>query len=130
MEFPELFRLRDELTLKEGLIFYRGKRFLSEIGNRGEILEAGHDLHLGITRNRNRIREVFWWPGMPSEVKLFLEGCPECEMSDQTQKTCKTPLIPVPLPKKPWDKIAVDIKGPMNDQPCRYLLVMVDYHSK
>ena len=80
LEFPEFFRLRDELTLKEGLILYRGMRFLTEIENREEILDAVDGLHLGITRTRNRIREVFWWPGMTSEVKLYLEGCPECEI--------------------------------------------------
>ena len=60
LEFHETFRLRDELTLNEGLTFYRAMGFLPEVGNRGEILEAGHGLYLGITRSRNRIQEVFW----------------------------------------------------------------------
>ena len=34
------------------------------------------------------------------------------------------------LPKRPWDKIAIDLKGPIQGSRYKYLLVIVDYYSK
>ena len=33
------------------------------------------------------------------------------------------------MPSYPWEKLAVDIKGPLQSGP-KYLLVVVDYYSK
>ena len=83
--------MREELTLREGLIFYQGTEFVSEQGKRKEILEAGHGLHIGRTRIKKRIQEVFWWPGPALKLDIFLKDCMECEMSDRIQKTWSTP---------------------------------------
>ena len=57
---PDLFKVREELTLREGLIFYQETKFVPEQGKCKEILEAGHGLHIGRTRTKKRIQEVFW----------------------------------------------------------------------
>ena len=39
-------------------------------------------------------------------------------------------MIPVPLPNGPWEKVALDIKGPLTDGPAKFLIVLIDYYSK
>ena len=51
--------------------------------------------------------------------------------ADRTQRTYSTPMIPVKLPEKPGDKIAIDIKGPLNiEEAPKFLFVIMDYYSK
>ena len=45
-------------------------------------------------------------------------------------KMCRPELKPVPLPDSPWQKLAIDIKGPTTIPEARYLIVIVDYYSK
>ena len=66
---------------------------------------------------------------MATEAAEFVKNCNECKNSDRNQVLHRPKHNPVPLPKGPWDKIVMDIKGPLQDRP-RYLLVLVDYYSK
>ena len=88
-----------------------------------------HGLHVGISKTKARIAEAFWWPKWSEDMIMFVEKCPHCRRSDRTKSTRKALLIPVELPEGPWEKIAIDIKGPMPDKP-RFLPVIMDYYSK
>ena len=50
-------------------------------------------------------------------------------MAERTQKMISPPLLPVKLPKNPWDQIEIDFKGLLNEGPHTFLLV-VDYYSR
>ena len=40
-------------------------------------------------------------------------------------------MVPVKIPEKPWNKIAMDIKGPLNIEGApKLLFVIMDYYSK
>ena len=51
-------------------------------------------------------------------------------MAERTQKLMIPMLKPVALPRTPWERIAMDIKGPLKEGPFKYLLVVVDSYSK
>ena len=59
-EYPEYFRAQNDITVKDGLLFKSGIRFIPAVRNRRRILDEGHGLHLGQTRMKARISEVFW----------------------------------------------------------------------
>ncbi len=63
-------------------------------------------------------------------LKKITEQCNICARSSRTKKTWPAPLVPVKPPKQAWDKIAFDLKGPLNVGSYKYLLVMVDYFTK
>nr|XP_037291048.1 uncharacterized protein K02A2.6-like [Rhipicephalus microplus] len=46
--------------------------------------------------------------------------------------TSPAPPQPVELPERPWQKLAIDIVGPLERAPpdCRFVLTLVDYFSK
>ena len=60
----------------------------------------------------------------------FVKDCPKFDESDRNKTIADAPLTPVPLPRKAWDKIAIDLKGPIKGGRYKYLLVIVDYFSK
>ena len=84
---PDLFRVSEELTLREWLIFYQGTKFVPEKGERKEVLEIGNRFRLDRTRTKKK----------NPEFNMFLKDCMEYEMSDRTHKTWSIPLVPVPL---------------------------------
>ena len=73
---------------------------------------------------------MFRWPKWYAEATRFIENCEECKNSDRNKMIPQTPLVPVVLPMRPWEKVAIDIKGPLEGGPSKYLLVIVDYYSK
>ena len=129
-EYKEYTRVKDALTVKGQHIFHGWCRFVPDEEARPKILEAAHKLHQGITRTCYRIREWFWWPAWTSQAKEYIAECRECNESDRPKKTVQTPSVPVELPEGPWEKIGIDLKGPISLGKWRYLLVVTDYYSK
>ena len=69
--------------------------------------------------------------GLGQGSEDFVKGCADCIKADRTQRTFLTSLVTVDLPEKPWDKIAVDIKGSFNiEGGPKILFVVMDYYSK
>ena len=75
---------------------------------------------MGLPRTNAGIAEVFWWPGWDHEVDQLIFQREQCSKSDRTQKTFKPEIHPVELPKVPWEKVAIDIKGLLSDTKPRF----------
>ena len=55
--------------------------------------------------------------------------CAECYRGQMVTKNVPPPpLKSTPLPKKPWEEVAVDLMGPLPSG--EHLLVLVDYYSR
>ena len=130
---PELrpfFRCRDELSLMGGLIF-KGERVVIPECLRARLVSLAHESHPGIIRTKQRLRAVYWWPGLDAAVETAVKECDACALSDKTVKSRRAPLMPVPFPDAAWDKLGIDFIGPMQGPlHQRYAIVMVDYYSK
>ncbi|XP_043240194.1 uncharacterized protein LOC122390851 [Amphibalanus amphitrite] len=74
--------------------------------SREELAVAGREDAEGIVRTKQRLRALFWWPGMDAAVETTIKECPACIVADKTAKTRFAPLSPVPLPAAAWDKMA------------------------
>ena len=129
------FRHRHELSIEKGMVF-RGERIVVPSSLRTRVMTVtrtavAHESHPGIVRTKQRLRAVFWWPGMDRAVEATVRSCPTCSAADKSAKTSRTPLIPVPLPAAPWHKVGVDFIGPMQGPASqRYGIVLTDYYSK
>lgn len=53
-------------------------------------------------------------------------------MADKSAKPSFAPLQPAPWPDQPWQKLGMDIIGPLHDVPqnARFVISLIDYHSK
>ena len=68
-----------ELSVEGDLIIKDGNKIVVPKGARREILEASHGSHSGITKTRELMRELYFWPGMGNDVRNMVEACGECQ---------------------------------------------------
>ncbi|KAL0185140.1 hypothetical protein M9458_020837, partial [Cirrhinus mrigala] len=80
--------------------------------------------HLGVQNTTQRIRDRFHWPGLEAEVKSFCQACP--------RKPPPSPLIPLPIIGVPFERIGMDIVGPLprSGRGHEHILVIVDYATR
>ena len=100
------FPVRDELSVQNGLIF-RGERVVIPKSLQSEMLNSLHKSHLGVNSCLRRARECLYWPGMSSDIKVFIEKCPACREYETSQ--AKETLMPHEIPSRPWEKVGCDI---------------------
>ena len=68
--------------------------------------------HLGRKKTTDRIMQRFYWPGMFRDVEDQCRICPECQKSS-TRRPAKAPLLLLPIMEEPFQRIAMDIVGPL-----------------
>ncbi|KAL0174660.1 hypothetical protein M9458_030628 [Cirrhinus mrigala] len=97
-------------------------------GKTETVLELAHSHpmagHLGVQNTTQRIRDRFHWPGLEAEVKSFCQACP--------RKPPPSPLIPLPIIGVPFERIGMDIVGPLprSGRGHEHILVIVDYATR
>lgn len=125
------FKIKDELCVKDNLVF-RGTRLVVPASLRHTLIALAHEGHQGIVRTRQRLRELYWFPGMDALVRTQISACSVCQTSDKSAKVFEAPLQPVPLPEGPWKKLGMDIVGPFDSATynCRFAITLTDYYSK
>lgn len=78
-----------------------------------------------------RILQHFFWPGLRAEVTNFCRACPQCQLT-ATRGPSKAPLQPLPVVGVPFERIGMDIVGPVERSKSgnRFMLVICDYATK
>jgi len=51
---------------------------------------------------------------MDTQVLDVVHSCHMCQLNDKTVKSHPAPLLPVALPDGPWQKVVVNIVGPLD----------------
>ncbi len=99
------------------------------------VLELAHSHplagHLGATNTSQRIRDRFHWPGLEAEVKRFCQACPTCQVTSPRTPP-PSPLIPLPIIEVPFERIGMDLVGPLpkSARGHEHILVIVDYATR
>ncbi len=99
------------------------------------VLELAHSHpmagHLGPANTAQRIRDRFHWPGLEAEVKRFCQACPTCQVMSP-RKPPPSPLIPLPIIEVPFERIGMDLVGPLpkSARGHEHILVIVDYATR
>ena len=70
-----------------------------------------------------RAREVWYWPNMNKDITEYISKCHICKTYSQEHK--KEPMIPYPVPSRPWQVIGTDLF----EFQGRSYLVTTDYYS-
>ena len=104
---------------------------------RTQVMKVGHENmmagHLGTTKTLDRIQRHFYWPGMQSDVRRFCQSCDKCQKTIPKGRVGKVPLGRMPLIDTPFQRVAVDLVGPidpMSERKYRYILTIVDYATR
>ena len=102
---------------------------------RRKVLEMAHSIplagHLGKKKTTDRILQRFYWPTMYKDIAEFCRTCESCQKTSG-RKEVRVPLIPLPIISQPFQRIAMDIVGPLprSRRGNRYVLVVCDYATR
>lgn len=116
-------KVADELYELDGLLFLHG-RLVVPLSMRSYILQLIHEGHLGMEKCKTMARRTLYWPNMSRDIETLVAKCSTCNSFRRQQAA--EPLLPHPVPDRPWQKVGVDI---FSFKQKDYILV-VDYYSK
>ncbi len=87
--------------------------------------------HLGQAATLNRLMARFFWPGIHENVRQWCAACRECQLVNPPASP-KAPLRPLPLMQVPFERIGMDLIGPLerSARGHRFALVLVDYATR
>lgn len=89
--------------------------------------------HLGTRKTLDRISSSFYWQGIQGDVKRYCQSSDLCQRTFPKGKVAKIPLEKMPLIDTPFERIAVDLVGPISpvtEKGNRYSLTVVDYSTR
>ena len=122
-ELRECWTFRDELAVKNGIIF-KGTQVLVPPPSRGDILKQLHASHQGITKTQLLARESVYWIGINKQIVKLCETCSLCQ--ELLPKNTKEPLIMHEKPAHAWVKVGTDLF----DIGSKSYLIISDYFSR
>ncbi|KAL4098106.1 hypothetical protein QTP88_022775 [Uroleucon formosanum] len=105
-EIKHYFKIKNEL-IKESEIIYFGNRIIVPKVLRSYVIKKLHETHLEITKTLKKSKQIFYWPGMTSDLKNFIEKCEICRKFSISM--IKEPLLQHKIPELPFQKIGIDI---------------------
>lgn len=110
----------------DGCIVRGTHRLLVPESLQRKLIELAHELHQGIVRTKQRLRQFYWWPKMDNQTEALISNCHTCKQNDMSAVTHDAPLNPVELPSAAWEKVCTDI-GPFEtaQSDCRYAITWI-----
>lgn len=104
---------------------------------RQAVLQLAHNTalggHLGRGKTLTRVLANFYWPGVGQEVARYVRSCDICQKTTDKGRLKPAPLQPLPLIDSPFERVAVDIVGPIEPRASdgsRYILTLVDFATR
>jgi len=77
------------------------------------------------------LKRTYWWPGLKEDVKKYVQGYLKCQQNKVQHQQKVGKLHPLEIPKGPWQKISIDMIGPLpNSNGIDAILVIVDQFTK
>uniref|UniRef100_A0ABD2W6S4 RNA-directed DNA polymerase n=1 Tax=Trichogramma kaykai TaxID=54128 RepID=A0ABD2W6S4_9HYME len=88
--------------------------------------------HKGVSKTFHRIRRRYYWENLKGDIQRRIQQCLECQLKKLVRVKTKMPMIITDTPGTTFDKIALDIVGPLppTKKGNAYILTMQDQLSK
>ncbi|ESK81242.1 pro-pol protein [Moniliophthora roreri MCA 2997] len=118
-----------------GLVYYKGKLYISADKRLcTDVLKQCHDAptagHLGEHGTLEQVNYYYWWPGMGSFVRKYVQRCERYQRSKPAVHPDAT-LHPHDVPEGLWNVVGVDlITGLPESQGYDTIITYVDLYSK
>jgi hypothetical protein len=127
---------QSDYTMHARVFKYKGRLVIGQDQTlQTKLLSALHksaiEGHSGIRATYQRIKKLFYWPGLKKAVESFVSQCSTCQRSKH--ENCKYPrlLDPLPRPNMAWSHITINfIEALPKSQGNEVILVAVDKFTK
>jgi hypothetical protein len=110
-----LMRSLDETNIK--IFVCRNEISVPPEGERENIISENHSSaiggHKGVTKTYQRIKKRYHWNGMKCDIQTFIKNCRPCQLKKLVRVKTKQPMILTDTPESAFDKISMDIMGPL-----------------
>ena len=137
-DFKILWRLKKQLSLKDGLLYRRAFsrkqgsvvfQFVMPQKYRKKVLSICHDDygHLGVDRVTFLLQERYFWPRMVKDVKAYIKNCDRCIRFKQPEEKAK--LHPIEA-TYPFELIHMDFVKIGGGDSGRNVLVITDHFTR
>jgi len=113
-----------DFLIEQGILMW-GLRVVVPASLQTSVLNQLHETHPGIVRMNSMTRQYVWWPGIDGDIESSVKSCVNCAQSRDNPSVA--PLHPWSFPKKPWQRLHVDLAGPFLNN---MWLIVVDAYSK
>lgn len=117
------YKFKTDVTVDNNLVFLKEKIVIPK-SLRLQILQKLHEGHLGITKMKQALRNLYYWPKSDDHIEDFVKKCFICQTYQNNN--IKEPLMTHDVPALAFTKIAVDIM----DLRKKCYLVIYDYTTK
>ena len=109
-----IFRDRNQWTeymIQDGLLFRGNQLYILMCSMRENLLNEKHSggfsRHFGHDKTFSKLNGSYFWPGMRTDVKKFVDRCRICQHTKGKRKN--TGLYqPLPIPERLWDTVSMD----------------------
>ena len=87
--------------------------------------------HAGIMKTLKRLRLMWYWPGMISDMRRLVKSCEICQTA-KTGGLHRAKEQGTLWAGRPWQKVAIDLVGPLPVTPLnnRWILVLTDTFTR
>ena len=137
-----------ELKFKRGLLYrsfhsptVRNDRVFTQLVvprlYRTTVMKFAHECifagHMGRRKTADRLLADFYWPGIYGDVANFCRSCEICQKTTPKGMTPKHPLGVMPLISTPFERVAIDLVGPISpptEEGHRYIITLMDYATR
>jgi hypothetical protein len=103
---------------------------------RTQVLQEAHDTavagHQGRDKTLAKIRELYFWPRMATDVEEYVTTCPTCQKTKSTNQKPIGQLHPLPVPRNKWQYVSLDLVTGLPHSKGGYdtIVVFVDMLTK
>lgn len=108
-------------------------KYVSDAKQRRELIHKTHSElttgHWGVKKTLDTLKRRYFWPRMQEEVNAYVNGCVKC----QALKKLATPRAPITITttaSQPFEKVFLDLVGPLPGAGPKYILTIQDEFSK
>ena len=124
---------RDELSTKslgphKNFLIFKGDTLIVPASLRSRLLEEYHQGHMGISKMKEALRPIVYWPGLSRDIATFCSRCDACSRKSSPDLSCLSPVAD--KEERPWQAVAVDLTGPSESTEGKILLTAIDLYSR
>jgi hypothetical protein len=102
-------------TVQGGLLYHIGDRLVipNSQSLRVRLMHECHDTplggHLGKDKTIEQVKRRFYWLGMDADITSYVTSCDACQRNKPSQQAKMGPLMPLPIPVRPWQVVSLDL---------------------